>query len=192
MSPRQEQLLHDNLKRFEPITRALWTAAVGLTAVAIAVLLLWPFLAHAQAAAPAADPAELASMLQALFTAVVNGQAWIAVGIGISILVWVVRVGALKLLPKKVADFLHQPMVSFSLPFVLALLGGLGTALAGGSPFTVMLLLTEVLKVGGMALTSFMAVKNVAEQRQLAVAKAEAVVPDKRTALDVLRRGPNP
>ena len=149
------------------ITTLLVTAAVLFTAR----------LALAQDVAVPVDPdAELAALATKLLEAITHGQWWIAAGIVVSGLTTLIRNGLLTRIPGKVGQFLQtNPAVGFSLPLILAGVGGVVTAIASGQPFSASMLLVEVLKVAAMATFTFLGLRNVAEARTVGKAAADKV-----------------
>ncbi len=155
-------------------------------------LVLFGFAAHAQgAAAPIAGP-DLTVLAQQAFEAVRNGQWWILVSIGVSLLTWALRAHVFEHLPGKAGIwFTEHPLVGAATPFVLSAIGGLATALESGTPFSAAVLVGEIIKVGAGAITAFVLAKKVAEASvQGAVARGEVSTPTAAVAL--LQAGPQP
>lgn len=146
-------------------------------------LVVWAFVlffsraAFAQDVTAPVDPdADLAALATKLLEAITHGQWWIAAGVVVSGLTTLIRNGLLTRIPGKVGQFLQtNPAVGFSLPLILAGVGGVVTAIASGQPFSASMLLVEVLKVAAMATFTFLGLRNVAEARTVGKAAADKV-----------------
>lgn len=158
--------------------------------IAVAVLfLLFPLSAFAQTVDPGPAP-DLAAVTQQVFDAIHAGNWWLLASIVVSLLTWALRSQVFNRIPGPVGVwFTSHPLVGFATPFVLAAAGGLFTALQSHTPFTVALLVGEILKVGAGAVAAYIGAKKIAEASVIgAVARGEVTsVP---TAISLLAQGP--
>lgn len=129
----------------------------------------------------AVDP--LGALLTTLYEKVAHGEWWPAAGILIAILTTLVKNGSAKKLPGPVGEFINKPLVSFSLPFVLAGVAGVITTLGSGQPFSAALLVSQVFKVASAAIVAWLAAKNVIESREAGKAAAAKEIQSKADAV---------
>lgn len=135
------------------------------------------------------DPAKLA---QILIDGVAAGNWWLIVAPALTLLIWAVRTYGPKLFPKA-EGFLTHPVVSFALPVVIAILGGLITAAIAGpmSGAIVLGIVLAGLKVAAGSITTYVGAKKVAEAREAkaeAKAQAETKVDSVPKAVDELNK----
>ncbi|MFZ2152110.1 MAG: hypothetical protein WAV09_03320 [Minisyncoccia bacterium] len=123
--------------------------------------------------------------------AIEKGQWWIVAGPALALFIHYTK----KLIaPKwpKLAEFLNQPLVAFSTPFVVAFLAGTATTFAAvqGMPGKAewIALLSTAIKVAATAIATYVGLKKRTEQKELAVAAAAAAIVDKKTAIDELNK----
>lgn len=166
------------------------------------LLLLFPWLAFAQEPVPVfmADPSTLpvqdnpAALAQFILDAIASKQWWVVASAGVLLITWGVRNFGVKLFPK-LQGFLEHPVVSWAMPSVLALIGGIVVTLTSGKPVVALDLVGEVLKVAFGAIAMFVGAKKIAEARADGKAAAAAAVTDKASAISVIineKKGPNP
>lgn len=135
-----------------------------------------------------------------VYDSIVNGKGWAGAGTIVAAFVYFLKKYDVKI-PKvgaAIDRFLDQPIVSFALPLVVALVGGFGTAIAAaqahGVPVKDALLpaLFGALKVTGSAAFQFLLVKNAAEQKAHAAeagqAAATAASASKASAIEELKK----
>ena len=146
-----------------------------------------PIDAGVAAPVPADEGAKLAADL---FAAVAAGNGWLAAGLGVSLLVWVLRNKLRRFLPVGLMNVLDQPLVAFSLPIVVSFFGGLGTAAMAG-PLTwpiVGAVALGAIKTGAGAAFTFLLGANVRE-----TLKPPAPLPSSTgEAVAAFNKGPQP
>lgn len=143
--------------------------------VTLAVLLslfVGPFVKLLTSQVPLAvtdDPAQLA---QLLIDGIAHGNWWLIAAPALTLLIWALRKYGPKFFPKSEA-FLTHPVVSFLLPVVVAVLGGIITAAVAGpvSGTVVLGVVLASLKVSAGSITAYVGAKKVGEARD---AKEEA------------------
>lgn len=165
----------------------------------LVVAMMFPFVAIAQAldaGTPDAgivlsdDPAALAQMI---IDAIATKQWWVVASAAVLLLTWALRSFGSKISPK-ISAFLMNPIVSWALPSVLALLGGVTVTLVSHKPLVAATLIGEVLKVSFGAIAMYVGAKKIAEARS-AGATAAGAVTTKADAIKVIvneTKGPNP
>ena len=124
---------------------------------------------------PATD-AEASALAKALWGFAVEKNYAAAFAPLIVLLVWALKKWDVKI-PKvgpAIDAFLDKPLVSFLLPVLASAIGGFGTALFSGKPFTEALM--AVVAAASSAIATFIGIKKVAEAVEAGKAAADTVV----------------
>jgi hypothetical protein len=146
------------------------------------LLLFFPALALAQSIATTTDaipntPEEAIGAAQTLWDFFVTKQYAALVGPGLALGIYVLREYDTKI-PKigaTIDKFLNQPFVAFSLPTVVAAVGGLATAIAAGKPIPEAV--KPALELAGSAIVTYIGVKKAKEQMKPALTVVPEVKP---------------
>jgi hypothetical protein len=155
--------------------------AVTLAQVAFAAVAL------AQAAGVPLTDNQAGDTAQQFWNLVVNKNYALALGPGITLLVWALRKWD-KNIPKvgpAIDAFLNQPFVAFLLPTVIAAAGGAGTALAAHKPAVDVL--GAIFQAAMSAVFAYVGAKKLGEQVHAGDAGA-AAVDSKQAAIDAMKK----
>ena len=174
------------------------SSAVALAIAVLAAILLFPARALAQLADAPIDavPAgvdpfanfDAGAVAKALMVAIEQGNWWIVVGTGLTLVVWAFRIFGARVHPR-VGELLKNDVVAFALPPLFSSLAGVSTSLVAGMPIGTALI-SDVVKVWGAAVLQYLLIKTVTERREAAKAagaEAAAAITTKAQAIEQLK-----